>query len=477
VNPADLVVQFPDGSETVFPNYIPLAQAGAPPVLTLEDGTVIPGVEIVGLIENLDYDKIATAAGDPGAGGQTTTGGGAGFLADPSGLLGDDIGHGPYAGGIKIADEVGFEQLPSENGSDVDEDDLPFEAIDDHVIHNIQAEDYFRFQGSGFDPLTNPIDIPDTALRHNDIYPRGSWDLESVHSPSPDYNPTYAYPGENPNDPFPADPLEDPAVSNTDPNLDPNTHDLGTSTFDGTNTTSRFTGTDVEYFVNNNGIDYAALNDPSETVQVDDAARLDWDKARFILETQAPGGSEPDWDGARIWLFPGETITMTPHSWLPAGDTTYIPGVGAIPGPRSDPGGADWTGNPNFYMSIDIDGLSSTGVDQLYPSTPAFLRFGWDVTGEALTGPISYTMPEDLTPADGLGGYVYLGIGHISGNVTPEGMYRTMVVVEGVPYGEFDYEATDEVLSDGAHVTVDAREEGTLYDSGNAGRGEVDVIE
>jgi len=108
-NPADLVVQLPDGSEVIFPNYLPLAQAGAPPAITLEDGTVVPGQEIVSLIEDLDYDLIAPAAGGDTVG--PVTGGGAGFASDPSGSLGDDIGHGPYAGGIQIADAVEFEQL------------------------------------------------------------------------------------------------------------------------------------------------------------------------------------------------------------------------------------------------------------------------------------------------------------------------------------------------------------------------------
>jgi len=494
-NPADLIIQFPDGSETVIPNYIPLAQAGAPPALTLEDGTVIPGTEIVGLIDNLDYDKIATAAGDPGAGGQTTTGGGAGFLADPSGLLGDDIGHGPYAGGIRIADQVGFEQLPSENGPGEGGGDLPFEAIDDHVIHNIQAEDDFRFQGSGFNPLTNPIDIPDEALRHNDIYPRGSWDLESVHSPSPDYNPTYAYPGESNDDPFPADPFEDPTVGNSDPNLDPNTHDLGTSTFNGTNTTSRFTGTTtiikdgvdtgVIGIYNNSGEFYELLDLPTQTTQVGQVERVNWDLGRFTLQTEAPGGHTPDWDGTRIYLYEGETITMTPDGFVSGLDGEFPgPDVGASPGPGDhrppESAGDVWAYQTNYWMGICVDGQISTGDDPLFDGSQFGARFGWDhleLVEYDSVNVLEYTAASD--------GYIYLGIGNIpttdtdnnplSGG-TEVGQYRTLVEIDGVPYGEFDYEATDEVLSDGAHVTVDAREEGTLYDSGDAGRGLVDVI-
>ena len=115
-NPTDLIVQLPDGSEVVFPNYIALAQAGAPPEITLEDGTVIPGQEIVSLIDNLNYDLIAPAAGNEG---ESPNGGGAGFSTlelDPD----DDIGHGPYANQIEITDDVGFDQYRgylSEDGS------------------------------------------------------------------------------------------------------------------------------------------------------------------------------------------------------------------------------------------------------------------------------------------------------------------------------------------------------------------------
>lgn len=104
--PTDLVVKLPDGSEVVFQNYIVLAQAGTPPALTLEDGTAVPGQDIVSLIDNLNYDLIATAAGDAG---EAPNGGGAAFASlvlDSD----DDIGHGPYSNHIEINDEVGFDQ-------------------------------------------------------------------------------------------------------------------------------------------------------------------------------------------------------------------------------------------------------------------------------------------------------------------------------------------------------------------------------
>ncbi len=152
-NPADLVVQLPDGTEIVFPNYIPLAQAGVPPAITLEDGSVIPGQEIVSLIDNLDYDLIAPAAGNDTVG--PTTGGGAGFLADPSGSLGDDIGHGPYAGGIQISDDVGFEQFRGTTGDDGSgggggEEVLPAEV-------EVQDNDGDSYRGIDYADFENPV--------------------------------------------------------------------------------------------------------------------------------------------------------------------------------------------------------------------------------------------------------------------------------------------------------------------------------
>ncbi len=88
----------------VFQNYIVLAQAGTPPALTLEDGTAVPGQDIVSLIDNLNYDLIATAAGDAG---EAPNGGGAAFASlvlDSD----DDIGHGPYSNQIDITTRLGL---------------------------------------------------------------------------------------------------------------------------------------------------------------------------------------------------------------------------------------------------------------------------------------------------------------------------------------------------------------------------------
>ncbi len=431
-NPADLVVQFPDGTEAVFPNYIPLAQAGAPPALTLGDGTVIPGIEVVGLIDNLDYDKIATAAGDTGAGGQDGAGGGAGFTADPSGLLGDDIGHGPYAGGIELADQVGFEQLPGdlEPGGD----DLPFEAIDDHVIHNIQDDS---------DPLGNPIDIPDVALRHNDIYPRGPWDLTSVDNPGP----------------------SSPPQSNFEPetveNFNPNDGALGHTEFNGSNTTARFAEGPVADAFDNNGdaVDELIAKgladengvsvDPFNPVKV---TRQNWDLAATNLHTIAPtSGTPSDWDGASIYLYAGETITMT-HVGANAEDVILAiddPNVGTGSDPLGTQKDLNWDVT-SADGSISVDGTTgqvssatgdiSTGASIAYTAVTT----GWHYVGTGFATDVGVTGP----PQDG---------GPVGG--TPPINYTTLIEIDGVPYGEFDYTATDGVLSDDAHVTVDAREE------------------
>ncbi len=474
-NPADLIIQFPDGSETVIPNYIPLAQAGAPPALTLEDGTVIPGAEIVSLIDNLDYDKIATAAGDPGAGGQTATGGGAAFLADPSGPLGDNIGHGPYAGGIKIADAVGFEQLPSKNGPDESESGLTFDAVDDYVIHNymhlfpwipflhqgrgeqisqvdgpatidIDVDDIFAL----FDINSNPFHIPDAALRHNDIYPRGDWDLVSVQNPGPDADPEK-----------PAADFEDEGLFN----ILPSDTIRGDTFFDGSNSTARFTKTVEDAVFGGDPlfvfdaeigevISYRSMTPTGgeswvaadgSTSNGSDVLRFDWDTAVFCIETESddPGQFESEWDGIGVYLYEGETITIAGFGY--SGDSHINPG--------------------QYYIAFDHDGDSTTGGTPFAVHTPGngpdIGWTDWKLVDEGLET-LSYTAETD--------GMVYVGTGFGGydgwvGNPddgyslvqSPEGVYHTLITIDGQPYGEFDYTATDFVESDSAHVTVDAR--------------------
>ena len=76
-HPGDLTVVLQDGSTVVIPNYLVLAQAGLPPTITLADGTVIPGQEILTFIPDLNLDEIAPAAGVVGP---NSAGAGAAFL-------------------------------------------------------------------------------------------------------------------------------------------------------------------------------------------------------------------------------------------------------------------------------------------------------------------------------------------------------------------------------------------------------------
>jgi hypothetical protein len=431
-NPTDLVVKSPDGFEIVFQNYIPLAQAGTPPAITLEDGTVIPGNEIVSLIDNLNYDLIAPAAGNEGA---APNGGGASFAADPSGLLGDDLDHGPYQGGIQLADAVGFGQFPggrfiaAEPTTEPTTEPTPtpveqiFEAIDDHVIHNNQ---------SGI------VDIPDIALRHNDIYPSGNWDLTSVYDPGP---------------------LPEADVSNSDPDG----NDLGTTTFQGANSTARFDDRvesdglpgNIGEAYNNNGDNILELSRyvlanadghredfiGGEMIETNEFAservqRIDWDTGQTILRTDAPGpastGINADWDGGSVYLYAGETITLSFH------------------------------GSPNehfahqYVLAIDDPNVDSGGYDPLNTGQD----LDWDVTNYIPpNGPGVLSTGESISYHVQTTGWHYVGTGFNDESGESGDAYFTQITIDGIPEGYFDYAATDETLSDDAHVTVDALEE------------------
>jgi hypothetical protein len=100
-----------DGVETVLDNYLIVAKTGLWPDLTLGDGSVIPGMEIEALIaQQINFELIGeTAAGVTG--GTNSAGGGAGFSAFLTGMLGDQLIHGPYNGD------------PGELGGGTDDDD------------------------------------------------------------------------------------------------------------------------------------------------------------------------------------------------------------------------------------------------------------------------------------------------------------------------------------------------------------------
>ena len=156
-NPGDLTVAAQDGSKVVVPNYIILSQAGLPPNLTLADGTVISGDEVLGLVEGLDFDKIAPAAGDQGPDSDIS---GAAFSPYSNSVLGDDLEHGSYAGNGSIEDSsvtgIAAERT-QDTVSTAPEINLPPVGGDDTVITNITD-------------MEN-IMVPERALLANDIDP------------------------------------------------------------------------------------------------------------------------------------------------------------------------------------------------------------------------------------------------------------------------------------------------------------------
>ncbi|MCP4994108.1 MAG: type I secretion C-terminal target domain-containing protein, partial [Gammaproteobacteria bacterium] len=171
--------------------------------------------------------------------------------------------------------------------------------------------------------------------------------------------------------------------------------------------------------------------------------RQDWDLAATILSTTAPsGGAGADWDGVSIYLYQGETITLA--NWSLGGVVEDV----------------------NYILAIDDPGIT-TGGDQLGTGQD----LNWDVTnfdtstaGNSTGFSISYTVANT--------GWHYVGTGFTNG--VSSGVYETMIEIDGVPYGEFDYTATDGVLSDSAHVTVDARDETLQWDEY---RGNYDIVD
>ncbi len=111
-NPANLIASLPGGETQSFEDYLVLTQAGLPPALTLTDGSVIPGEEIIALVDEINYDLLAPAAGPEGP----NAAGGAFNTPYGNSVLGDLLKHGPYApdpGGLPDydanPDQVGLE--------------------------------------------------------------------------------------------------------------------------------------------------------------------------------------------------------------------------------------------------------------------------------------------------------------------------------------------------------------------------------
>ncbi len=405
-NPGDLTVILPDNTpdnpddnpQIVFPNYIALANAGLPPALTLADGTVIPGEDILALIEGLDYGKVAPAAGQQG--GTNSAGGGAGFAAYTTEGLGDDLNHGPYAGGyVGPRVELGEDGpvYPDEDGSGGGGGGTPFDAIDDNVIHNLPC---------------GTVDIPDAALRHNDYYPSGSWNIEAPATP---FNVIGAA-----------------ATASRVPN--------GTE-YDGVNSSDRFVGPSPSTYYNDQaenvlsidtdmfstvGIHFPPFRDTRDGGDNYQVERLADCSGQFTFMANlgtAFGVAVDDWDGGRIWLEAGEVITLT-----------------------------NQTRSGHYWLAIDDDNDTSATQPAGMPQTGDFT---WDSVLETNTygESLSYTATAD--------GWHYFGAGGVDG-VTPElGAlptdydYSTLVTITPVTEdGGYDYTANDGVLVDSASVAI-----------------------
>lgn len=110
-------------------------------------------------------------------------------------------------------------------------------------------------------------------------------------------------------------------------------------------------------------------------------------QAEVMLETNIPS-SNADWDGARIFLYKGETLTLTSNS-----------------------------GSNDYYLGID-DSDHSSGI-----SDPVIGNFKWDVLSLTTQAGQSVSVTAD---ADG---WYYLGTGAIQGIDSPYGLYNTTVTI------------------------------------------------
>jgi len=87
----DLVIQFPDGSQIVLQDFVEVAQYNNPPVLVFEDGTVLPGSDVLLQVAALDGAPVDVAALDAKLAAIEPAAGPAGGAA-PSNLVSGGLG-------------------------------------------------------------------------------------------------------------------------------------------------------------------------------------------------------------------------------------------------------------------------------------------------------------------------------------------------------------------------------------------------
>jgi len=162
-------------------------------------------------------------------------------------------------------------------------------------------------------------------------------------------------------------------------------------------------------FYNNGSNSYNGM----ATISSDRVERISSDEAMTTLQTKLPSGSA-DWDGAKIYLYKGEVLTLTSDS-----------------------------DSNDYYIGID-DSNHSNGTPD--PVTGAFK---WDTL--ALTTEAG----QSVTITASSDGWYYIGTGAVSGENSPYGLYNTTITINGtdIIYETHDADSTDgDTIDDGINI-------------------------
>ncbi len=144
--PGNLKVIFSNGEIQIIEDFLVLAKAGLPPVLVLDDGTLVSGQELLSLVENLNFDLLATGAGAHAPkGGDTAGGAGAAYGYLSNEVLGDAFGHGPFSsedlpGGLEENSALEQERT-LEKGSTHVEERVPSESEESGEVSSVAPVD------------------------------------------------------------------------------------------------------------------------------------------------------------------------------------------------------------------------------------------------------------------------------------------------------------------------------------------------
>jgi hypothetical protein len=135
-------------------------------------------------------------------------------------------------------------------------------------------------------------------------------------------------------------------------------------------------------------------------------------------------GTVDDWDGGRIWLEAGETLTLT-----------------------------NQTRGGNYWLAIDDDNDTNPIQPAGMPQTGGY-EFTWD-TAQWTTNGVG---PQSVSHTADADGWYYFGVGSVAGLTLEQGPgydYTTLVTITpSIEDGGYDYTANDGALSDSAHVAI-----------------------